>query len=598
MTANYYVLGHRLSDASVTDLFRQLRAETHSPSQNLFRHVRERTDGATWSAIAFFYDHDPIFLRPPPPNQTERTCGYLLLVEHRRHVAVFKSGLELPSGFKTTHLERVPYDRVEAAIAQKDVVFEKIRLRNMSPSRLVLRSKTLEAGDLSNSVGPAGASRYAPQSYATRRADDRFSVTPNTGRISQRKDTGAHSDAIRWACGTIDKLIDAAGETAAFIRTFARAVDLRTVAANLCPQSFVVNAAAVADAIFQDRTHRLVRSNGGGWSELDRADAEAVVDALDQVLPVRVVKKEWQIFDAHERTRAGMLRLNATRISLRELIRKELSGVFVEKCELPLGNDPDRTSLRGFLEHGDHFLVLFDDASLAYLFGTLYRDDAFAAGDVTLLRYLKADARLAAATDEKGSFTPLQNTFDADSVFGIVVGGIAREDTTLVCDDLGDEWADFIGLNVRGDVPILSFYHAKHGDLSLGASSFHVAVSQAIKNLGRLALPAEAMDRKIASWVRNYSNDGVQTQIPRVLRGGNAAALSQSFQEARLAPSIFKRVCIVTSSLSRQEVAQALEAIRSGESPDAHFVQLYWLLLSFFSACTEVGAVGTIVCQE
>ena len=231
------------------------------------------------------------------------------------------------------------------------------------------------------------------------------------------------------------------------------------------------------------------------------------------------------------------------------------------------------------------------------MLGTLYRDDAFAAGDSTLLRNLKAETRLVPATSEKGGFTTVQNRFDNDSVFGIIAHGVASSDTTLVCDDLSDEWADFIGINIGGDVPILSFYHAKHGNLSLGASPFHVAVSQAIKNLGRIALPTELMASKITSWMQFYSNDGVQTQIPRVLRGGNAAALAQTFTEARLAPTIVKRVCIVTSSLSRQAVANALEEVRHGQRPDPHFVQLYWLLLSFFSACVEVGAVGLIVCQ-
>ena len=521
-----------------------------------------------------------------------------MLVEHRSHVAIFKSGLELPSSFRTAHLERVPYEQVEAATAQQDAVFEKLRLRNMSASKLVLRSKTLEGVDLSNSVGPSGASRFAPQSYATRQAGDRFSVTPNTGRISQRADSGGHEEAIRWACQVIDNLRDARGETAAFIRTFARPVDLRSIAGHLKPRSFSVNAAAVADALFEDRTHRLVRQNNGDWVELGRAEAETVVEALDQELPVQSVKREWRIFEPNASTRAGMLRLNATRISLSMLDRAALSGVFVERSDLPVGGDPDRVILRRFLNHNDHFVVLFEDTSLAYVLGTLYRDDAFAAGDDTLLRYLKANVGLATATDEKGEFTTLQTRFDADSVFGIVVDGIAREDSTLVCDDLGDEWADFIGLNTRGEVPILSFYHAKHGPLSLGASPFHVAVSQAIKNLGRLALPAEVMDGKIASWGAAYSNGGVQTQTPRILRGGNAVALAQSFREARLSPGLVKRVCIVTSSLSRQQVADTLQAIRQGQAPAAHFVQLYWLLLSFFSACVEVGAVGTIVCQE
>jgi len=29
-----------------------------------------------------------------------------------------------------------------------------------------------------------------------------------------------------------------------------------------------------------------------------------------------------------------------------------------------------------------------------------------------------------------------------------------------------------------------------------------------------------------------------------------------------------------------------------------HIVQLYWLLMSFFSACAEVGAYPYVVCQE
>jgi hypothetical protein len=82
----------------------------------------------------------------------------LLLVEHGNHIAVFKSGLELPPSFKTRYLDRVPNEHVEAATAREDAIFEKIRLRNISASKLVLLSKTLEARDLSNSVGRSGAS--------------------------------------------------------------------------------------------------------------------------------------------------------------------------------------------------------------------------------------------------------------------------------------------------------------------------------------------------------------------------------------------------------------------------------------------------------
>jgi len=42
---------------------------------------------------------------------------------------------------------------------------------------------------------------------------------------------------------------------------------------------------------------------------------------------------------------------------------------------------------------------------------------------------------------------------------------------------------------------------------------------------------------------------------------------------------------------------KTLADIKSGKRPTAHFVQLYWLLTSFFSACAEVGAAGYVICQ-
>jgi len=42
----------------------------------------------------------------------------------------------------------------------------------------------------------------------------------------------------------------------------------------------------------------------------------------------------------------------------------------------------------------------------------------------------------------------------------------------------------------------------------------------------------------------------------------------------------------------------AVTWMQRGEAPTPHFVQLYWLLMSYFSACAEVGAYPYVVCQE
>jgi hypothetical protein len=490
----------------------------------------------------------------------------------------------------------VTAERVDAAIARNEAIFEKIRLRNMSVSKHAMRNKTFEADDLRNVVGPAGASRYVPQSYSVRTGADHYTTTPSTGRIAQRSDRGDYLTVIDYAKNVIDALVDAAGAPAAFIRTFARAIDLASIQGRARPTTFAVDVSGLVDLIHEHREIRFVRKENDQWVLLPKGEVDAVLAGLDTAFAVVGDGKFLNLEDAGSQT--GAIAINKSRIALRDLQLPIILGVEVESTQYTVGQDPSRMSLRRYIDRGDRFILLFDALSFAYIDGTLFCDDALTRGGADLLRHLRTSALLANVTDEKGSFTPAHIAFDTDSTFGVVVASVADGDEVLVCDDLGDEWADFIGLNNLSSPPRITFYHAKHGSLSLGAGPFHVSVSQAIKNLQRMSLPAETMGPKIRGWRRNYvSGGGVRTRIPRVSRG-NVNEIAREFERARNAPDVIRRVFIVTSSLSRGAVEHALADVTAGHTPDPYFVQLYWLLLSFFSACTEMNAHGYVVCRE
>lgn len=70
------------------------------------------------------------------------------------------------------------------------------------------------------------------------------------------------------------------------------------------------------------------------------------------------------------------------------------------------------------------FTVLFNDLSLAYVNGTLFRDDALVGGGKMFLRHLIANPSLGAATSEKGSFANGQAEFSQGSVFRAVVDSV------------------------------------------------------------------------------------------------------------------------------------------------------------------------------
>ncbi|MEC9244775.1 MAG: hypothetical protein VYB05_08395 [Pseudomonadota bacterium] len=596
--ATFHQANRPLSNAAIVGLFRSIRGGHPSAANNLFEHRRVVVGPgpSCWSAISFLYDRPPAFFAEGA-GVNERICGFLLLVEHRGHVAIFKSRLEVPAAFAARYLRRVSPERVDIAVARQDAVFEKIRLRNMSLSKHAMRNKTFEADDLRNVVGPAASRRYVPQGYSVRSGTNHFSTTPSTGRIAQRSDRVDHLALVDYAQSVIDELVDGVNAPAAFIGTFARAVDLATAAGAATPLSFGVDVAGLADAIFEREEIRLVRTNAGVHQTLTQPQVEEVLDELASVLEVRPEGKLFGLHALADGARVGAMALNKTRIALRALLLPLSADVEVESTAYAVGQDDNRLALRRYLDSRNGFIVLFDDLALAYIDGVLFRDEGLADGGAAFLRYLRTDPLLDAVTDEKGTFTPAHTVFDPDSTFGVVVNSVAAGDDVLVCDDLGDEWADFIGLNSVSSPRRISFYHAKHGDLSLGAGPFHVSVSQAMKNLGRMSLPAEPVARKLPGWRMNYvSGSGVRTAIPKIARG-TAADLEDAFEQARNAPDAIRRVFIVTSSLSRAAVEATFADIATGGRPDPYFVQLYWLVLSYVSACSDMNAFGYVVCR-
>jgi hypothetical protein len=586
-----------ITAVAITALFRAIRGAQTSSSNNFFSFNRESHGAALWSALCFQFDRAPAFL-PGADTVVDRVTGYLLIVEYRSHIAIFKSQIDVTPEFAKRHLQRISPLEVDRGLTSKDSIFDRVRLRHMSLSRFALRSKTLEGENLQNNVGMASSARFAPLGYSFREAAEHYSTTPRTGRISLRADRAGYLDLVDYACSIIDRLHPRPGRPSSspFLAAFARPMELSDLTA--APSQFAVDTAILRQAILGDKIIRLVKPDGPGFRELPQAEVEAILEELTAVLHITInATRKLVLSKSDTGAEVGEMAINKTRIALRRLKLPSLSQVHVEDTQFGVGADNGRALLKQFIDKQEAYIVLFDQPQFAYLDGTLYQDDSLVNGGALFLGYFFGNAELANVVDEKGTFTAAHNTFDNDSTFGVMLSTVAPEDNVMVCDDLGDEWADFIGFRTDPSAPRITFYHAKHGDLSLGASPFHVSVGQAIKNLGNLSLPTSSMPVKYRRWSRLYNNKGARTRISRTCRG-TPADTQAAVDFCRNAPHTTKRVAIVTSSLSKAAVGQVFQDIAAGAAVDPYFVQLYWLLSSFFAACTEVGAFGCVICQE
>lgn len=597
-SANFFARNKPLSSNVITKLFADLRRTARKPSRNVFEQVRAPHNGSLVSAISFSQERAPSFLTLDA-QVFDRIHGYVLIIERGEFVAVFKSGFELPSGFKSRHLGRADPATVEAAIATADAVFGKIRVKSTSSSKQGVRAKMIEAADLAESMPLASASRFFTQGYSVSRPDGYISATPSTGRIAKRGDRGDAIAATEWASAVIDQLAIGGAAASLFIRNFARRIALDALPEGTAPILFSIDIPRLTElALAEEPTIRLVRADEeDNIVALTNIETEEILSSFDEAWEVKAGRPYFRIWQG--RRRIGSLRILKSRISFRLSEIAILKGVEVEDIHFPLGLDEGRVHLARYLDREDLFTVLFDEPTLAYVQGELFRNEAMLDGGTNFLRHILTSPTLANATSEKGDFVEGQPEFSEDSVFRQIVDDIAANNNILICDDLGDEWADFIGINSLARPPSICFYHGKHGVLTLGASAFHVAVSQAEKNLGHLTLSPHTLDAKYNSWSQDYtSGSGVLTSIQKIIKGGQVPDIRESINAVRGAPDAVRHVYIVTSSLSKAAVQSVFNDLQNGARPTAYFVQLYWLLTQYFSACAEMGAVGFVICQE
>jgi len=236
-------------------------------------------------------------------------------------------------------------------------------------------------------------------------------------------------------------------------------------------------------------------------------------------------------------------------------------------------------------------LVTMTSPEYAYMNGRLFKDGHFKSMLPQLQSILFPVPQLGSCTDEKGGKNGALDggrpVFEPTSVFRVVEDHISEKSSLLACDDMGDEWADFVEVLPSVQAPTVTFLHAKHNpDGGLGASPLQEVVAQALKNVGRLNLTSTDLEPKRASWGGKWMGKSV----PRLRRGGSPDLFADALLVAATHSQATKRVCIVTTALSQAELGKLFKRVTDDEALLPHEVQLLHLLMSFTSACAEVSA--------
>jgi hypothetical protein len=276
-----------------------------------------------------------------------------------------------------------------------------------------------------------------------------------------------------------------------------------------------------------------------------------------------------------------------------------------------------RRNLIGALNKDQAFRIITATSGVAYVAGAFY--DIASAGRLTRMRaavlsLLYPVTSLRTIRSEKGiPPSPGPNLrWSAGSLFNFIDEEVRHSTSRrrmftdrfehLVCDDLNDEVADFIGVQ-SGPSPKVVFIHAKAktGDPGAGASNLYDVCAQAAKNLVYIRFGARPLPSNARKWNGSWQITNNSWQIKaykvndRIRCGGlTSAGVRSEIEKALENPRTTREVWIALGSiLSKAELESGLSA----RAPRAYSIQAAYLLMSLDSACKSVGVQLKVFCS-
>ena len=256
-------------------------------------------------------------------------------------------------------------------------------------------------------------------------------------------------------------------------------------------------------------------------------------------------------------------------------------------------NDGEYMRLISLINNLGCFSVGFSNYSYIYMNKRLYMNVSIQNDFESILSILYPVNEIEKVTSEKGNgYDATSAEFKVDSMFSVVEKNIFNDANFLLCDDLGNEWADHIA--IKGNT--ISYIHSKcnGGNSTLSASKFQEVIGQVVKNIGNMTPNDDAIQKKVKGLAGKWNGTNINK-----CRIGEPTDYERRYKELRYNPNKVQEICLVVNYLSKSELTEAFEKIKNGQplKQKNSVVQLAWLLSGFISACKDADLGCRIFCK-
>lgn len=581
--------GFSLSKSRVKQLFSHISKKTEREGNYLLNepYLDYVVDGTQihYSICVFKFESVPSFIDEYIPGWIETKLAYLILVEFENYIVVTKKNISGMADFFKL-LDPLDYEILSTLFIEDSTMFEKFGLKNMSISDKAIRSKTMESNDLKENFSTIGAGNYIVDNMRLKTGSEKVALSLNTSRINKFGSKNYLDAFFGWSKAVIDRVESYVPQNT-FLNVFAQPISFEREKDTLVPIAILF----LFNKLYEDfESHRITGClivNDAGERSINIFDYLSEFERLLQVAP-RTDDDGGVCYIAQTSLTDDLeIRINAKSITI---YSRKLQNV---KLVTETGH---LRSITEYINTSNQFIVNFDQLELVYTNRKLFLDNRLLGNINYFLDAFVPYPALINVNSEKGSFLPTATEFTTQSEFRFVEDTFIDDFDFFLCDDLGKEWADHIGITPDK----ITFLHSKYKETGYSASSFQDVVGQALKNITNLTPRDYQLDSKRVIWGNHYiASDGTSTQITRLRKGDTVNDFINQFSETIKNPNLNREIFLVINFISKTGLQQKLEDLRDGLAfPERNeVIQILWFLSSFLSICGEQGIKGYICCK-
>lgn len=575
-----------ITSAKIEELFKVVSSTKRG--HHLLKKVKQQLEvngiNITYSLCTFKFDSKPSFINVEVPNWVETKLSYLLVVEIQDYIVISRKNISKIQDF-VKQFDPLDYSILSTLFVHDDTLLEKFSLKNLNVSDKALRGKSVEAIDLRENFSALGASNYMLNSLRVSNDDEKISLSLNSSRINKLGKKNSIQNFCEWAKNLIDQIIvHTSRET--FLSVFAEPQDYEDMRAALTPISVLF----VLSKLYSDFENGIINRvffahvhNDGEVIEKD-FDLLKYLSEFERLCNVTLENGKFKI--PNKIANDLELKLNDKSISIRS---RKLNNIVIQK------ENGTQFSLMDYINFSNGYVINFEDIDLVYSNRKLFRDSRLIGNIDQFLKIFIPNQELQIVTSEKGSFTEEQTEFDKNCLFGFVEINHLPNFEYFICDDLGKEWADHIGISDEK----VALIHSKFNDTEFSATSFQDIVGQAQKNLGNVSPQEFQLASKRDFWSSKYNNGGVSTSITRLRSGDDIDNAIKLYKSAINNPNFHGEVHLVINFISKQTLTNNLNNLKNGIrfGQRSETIQILWFISSLVSSTQEVNTNIFIHCK-